>query len=492
MSRPRRPDWAAVAVVASAVALRVPGLSDSFFGDEGFSLLRDSRTLVTTSEDRFRPVFFTLLYLWRRLGFHGEVGLRLLPLTFGVAQVPLALAVSRRIMSRRAGFAWASLIAASPLLVEFSQELRMYSLVTLVALLQVWTLLRLRERPTLGRWAAFVAVAVLGTYAHLHYWLFLAGALAVVVHWRRAIRLRDCVAAFGCVVVAYIPNIPNLMAFQRERGGQYFVDLASALPKLLAALAVGFEYFAVGEQGEGRPLDAYAFTHNAVWIALAAIPLAMVAASILRSLSRRPWSDSLVLAVGLFGVPVLLAAVLTFATHQYWIHPKYVIFVEPFFLLAVTEGMCGLRRSFARTGAALAYGVVCAIALSRFWRPSEFGRREDWRGAARLLEHEVDDKSVIVLLKNSYGLLSYYWPDASKHWVMLDVPAHARDAGVLVPELGRMLAGKKRVLYVRWDTIQNEQDPRDLLPKALSLVAVSEQRVQFDPRLAVAAWRLPQ
>ncbi len=82
---------------------------------------------------------------------------------------------------RRLATAYTVLIAVSPMLVEFSQELRMYSLVALLALWQVWLLLDLLEHRTWGRWLAFIAVAVVGMYTHLHYALFLVGLLGHVV-----------------------------------------------------------------------------------------------------------------------------------------------------------------------------------------------------------------------------------------------------------------------------------------------------------------------
>ncbi len=63
------PPWLIVVITAAALCARVPLLDYSFYGDEGFSLLRDSSQLLTSTEDRFRPLFFSLLYIWRQIGF---------------------------------------------------------------------------------------------------------------------------------------------------------------------------------------------------------------------------------------------------------------------------------------------------------------------------------------------------------------------------------------------------------------------------------------
>ncbi len=62
-----------------------------------------------------------LLYLWKQLGFHGEVGLRLLPVIFGVLQVPVAFELGILLGGVEAGVVFGGLVAVNPLLVEFSQ-----------------------------------------------------------------------------------------------------------------------------------------------------------------------------------------------------------------------------------------------------------------------------------------------------------------------------------------------------------------------------------
>jgi uncharacterized membrane protein len=149
----RIPVWVIGAVTFVALLLRLPYLNYSFYGDEGFSVIRDSLKLVTDTEDRFRPLFFSLLYIWRQLGFEGEVGLRLLPLIFGVVQIPLAFLVGKKLRDESLGLLLAVLVAASPMLIEFSQELRMYSMVAAIALVQAYVLLLMLEKFSWTRWA---------------------------------------------------------------------------------------------------------------------------------------------------------------------------------------------------------------------------------------------------------------------------------------------------------------------------------------------------
>ena len=158
------------------------------------------------------------------------------------------------------------------MLIEFSVELRMYSLVALLALLQALTLLRVLERPTLWRWGAFVLVGLIGVYTHLHYWLFMAGFALTFLRERRVVPLWKGAAALGTVLLLYLPNLPNIAKFIAVRSGEYGVDLPSALPKLFAAVTLGFNYFALGDQAVNRAVGSADLAQNAFLIALAAVP----------------------------------------------------------------------------------------------------------------------------------------------------------------------------------------------------------------------------
>src|SRR5260370_4056662 len=245
-ARERREMPLLVGLTLLALCVRLPGLSASFYGDEGFSVLRDSSSLLTPTEDRFRPVFFSLLYLWKKLGFHGEAGLRSLPLLFGVLQVPVAFRLGALLGGLEAGVVFGVLVAFNPMLIEFSQELRMYSLAPLIALLQAWAFATAVEhsspcRSTLAAWAAFVAAGIAGVYTHVHYWFLLFGfGVAVLRRWR-SLPLRQSIAAMTAIVLLYLPDIPNLLRFQRESASAPHLvaaDFPRAPPKLVAPICL--------------------------------------------------------------------------------------------------------------------------------------------------------------------------------------------------------------------------------------------------------------
>jgi uncharacterized membrane protein len=472
--------------------VRLPLIGYSFYGDEQFSVLRDSTNFITNSEDRFRPLFFSLLYLWRRIGFEGEIGLRLLPLLFGVAQIPVAWFVGRRLGGVRLARVLSILVAASPMLIEFSQELRMYSMVALLALLQALTYLRLMERATLGRWLMFVLIAVLGVYAHLHYWIFLAGFAAAFLVERRSLPLWQGWGALAATVALYLPNVPNVQHFAAVRAGEYTVHLPSALPKLMAAFTVGFNYVDFVGDAPGRPVAFADLSRNLPVLLLAAIPALIIFWFLVRLHRRKPLPRSLVIGHTLSAIPVLLALLASAVTRQYWVQPKYVIFSAPFVLLLIADAYCDMSSVILRRVTAALGTAVLVIALLHFWSPQEYGRRENWREASQLLKSRLKPNSALVLVSGSYGMLTYYWPEVRDQWQIINVPDIPRPSADYVNDLRRRLSGKQEVFYLWNNVFKNESDPGNVLMHSLDLVGTRIGTVQLNPRFKLFQWKLTE
>jgi uncharacterized membrane protein len=480
-----------LAILILGLALRLPNLGYSFYGDETFTVLRDSKHFITPSEDRFRPVFFTLIYLWRQLGFHDEIGLRLLPLLFGLAQIPLAFLIGRKIAGEPLARAFGLLIALSPMLIEFSQELRMYSLVACLALAHVWILLRLREKPSLGNWIAFTAVGWIGVYTHLHYWLFIAGLSLSLYRERQSIPIKHSIAALAALVLLYLPNLPNLLRFSVFRGNDYAVHLPSALLKLIAAVTVGFNYFALPEQAIGRAVGFSDVLRNPLLVPLVAIPVVLLFWGFIRLHRRRPLPQAMWLSYELFVVPTILAFIASAVTKQYWLQPKYVIFIAPFTLLLIVVCYQALASVWLRRITAILGLGVFIIAYAHFLDTQHFGRRENWKDTAAYLRTHWTAESAVLVLDGHHLLLDYYWPEGHDLCQVIHVPKTAQLSMALADDLRARLTGKRDVVYVWNDIRQNVDDPRNLLVSTLDTIGQNRELIQFNPRNRVYRWTLP-
>ncbi|MBU0691938.1 hypothetical protein KKH18_09000, partial [bacterium] len=406
-------------------------------------------------------------------------------------QIPLAYGIGSQLRNRDYGLLFASLLAVSPILIEFSQELRMYSMVACLALLQVWLLLYLQRVSSWSGWLSFVLVAVAGVYTHIFYWLFLMGLSLSLLRARPAIALWKSFAAMAIVVLLYLPNVINLFEFTERRGADYAVHLPSALPKLFAAFSVGFNYFLLPELGAVRAVGWEIVRRNA----LIALPLLIVGGLLywgfLQAHKRVNRSACLWFGHELFTIPVLIAVSASFVTGKYFLQPKYLIFAVPFLLLIFIESARALRSLPVRWIIAGTGTLVFLIAFVHYTQPDKFGRKENWREAVRFLtEHSTGGEAILSL--RSLPQVDYYAPELERRLLIVKPP---RNPAVLDPReherLRTILHHHSVIYYIYWDTGQNVYDPRNHLITAFDRISGEHGVYSLNPRLQIYIWKPP-
>ncbi len=348
-----------------------------------------------------------------------------------------------------------------------------------------------------------VAAAAAGVYTHVHYWFLLFGFGVAMVRRRQQIPMRASLLALGAIALLFLPDLPNLLRFQREAASAPHlraIDLPSALPKLLAAIFVGFDYLDLPHLGIDRAIRASIIESNAALCALAALPAAMVGWQLVRLHRSRAMGPMSWLAHELFTVPVLASFLAVLVLKRDFIHPKYMIFSAPFLLLALTAGYLGIRGPAGRAIAGLASLAVFCISIVHLNEPREYGRREDWRGAAAFLRSHLDGESTLLWLGDSrrmtvdrppQSLWEYYGSDLVPYTSPIALPRPDASPDDLAPVVARATYGKRRVYYLWSEILANREDPRDALIATARKTFASEQRIQFNPRLVLYAWSAP-
>ena len=109
------------------------------------------------------PLYFVLLKFWINIFGQSEVAMRALSLIFGILTVPLSYIVGKKI-SKNAFFS-AMICAVSPLLVLFSSEVRMYSLVVFLVLFSINYLIDFEQKGDKKSLIKLVAINILIPYS---------------------------------------------------------------------------------------------------------------------------------------------------------------------------------------------------------------------------------------------------------------------------------------------------------------------------------------
>ena len=116
--------------------------------------------------DRQPPLYHLTLWATIRAFGHGEAAVRLPSLIAGTLLIPALYELARELYDRRTGLIAAAFAAVSPVLIWYSQEVRMYEFAALFGLLALLTQLRAIRNGTMLNWAAYILATAALLWSH--------------------------------------------------------------------------------------------------------------------------------------------------------------------------------------------------------------------------------------------------------------------------------------------------------------------------------------
>ncbi|MDQ7030423.1 MAG: glycosyltransferase family 39 protein [Ardenticatenia bacterium] len=408
--------------------------ADSLWYDETVSLLLAGKPVPAlvahTARDIHPPFYYLVLRFWTLLAGRSEMAAAWLSYAAGLLLLPATYALVIRV-TRRGDVALGAvaLMAISPYHVWYAQEVRMYTLGALLAVLggrAAWTLLddTLRhggEPVSSSAWRTLVVTSALGLYTLYYYafWLMtLAGVVVGVLAvegWRRGQRiwalLRPWAKAAMLTLLLWFPWIP--VAYRQAVDPpvppwRQWTPLAELARESFAALAFGQSVRPEAIPG---------------WLAVA---LLLYGLGLLRLAThprlRHPVRATVFFAAWTWG-PLLL--IVFFSLFQPLYHVRYVFTYSPPFYAVVAAGSLALlevawraqRTARARVPlypavlvlVALFWAGTSAYSLRRFWHDPRY-RADDFRGAVARLEanwHPGD--ALLINAGYVYPAFNYYF-----------------------------------------------------------------------------------
>lgn len=158
-------------LVLLGLELRVAVSNVPLWYDEGHSVLVATKSFpfginefLFTKDFQHTPFYFYFLHFWLKIFGGSEVLMRMSSAIFGIATIPLTYIVGKKLYDKNVGIISAILVTVSPLLVYYSIEIRMYSMVTFLAVLSMNYLLDFDEKADKKSLIKLVAVNTLIPY----------------------------------------------------------------------------------------------------------------------------------------------------------------------------------------------------------------------------------------------------------------------------------------------------------------------------------------
>ncbi len=356
-----------------AVSLQWAGSDAAFIWQKTFPLL----------EDKHPPVYYLGLHYWQLflgwIGFdHNDAALRLFGALLGVITVWAIIKLATALSGRSVGILTGLLVAFSPLLTWYSQELRMFQPATTgltvgaLALWQAW------QAPTkggqLGWWVGFVLATTAALYSYLFsaFLLPAAGLTLLFLPWQtpqpnRWHRFWSGVVAIGCAGLLFLPLAYNAWRVNGSEGdpGVAFAHLGPNLWRLIRL----FTIWRVGWPPAVELSILLGFT--------LLITLGLLLPT--KSVARGPVRTWLLLWIA---IPLLIGNLLQSRSASIFTEDRYFLFLVPFVLWAAARGVVSLGERWHWPGWVSGTLALCCLAsaLPHLWTPAMY--RENWRAAA--------------------------------------------------------------------------------------------------------------
>lgn len=373
---PTRRRLAAAAIVLLGFALRVHRIGEQrVWWDEGWSVwvarFSPLETLRQTGNDVHPPLYFELLHFWRGFGGDDEAVLRLLAAFLGTLTIAMTYALARRMArgtlasstATLAALLAALLLTISRFAIAWSQEIRMYALASLLAVVAVLAARRVWARGSARHAAVYVLATAAGLYTlYLFAPVWAAINVAWLWAWREsANRRREFLRWAGLQLLVVALFLPWMWY---AAGG--FLNTAAATPiSLVDFLHIFWTVLTVG-----IPVDVAQF--NRLTIPAAALFLGAVAALVVSIWRGQPSPAGgspaspvarhasyvarrdLTLLLAILLLPAIVVYIVSLPKQNFYnppFNPRYLVIFTPFYSILLAWGLAAVGAWIGSRGA---------------------------------------------------------------------------------------------------------------------------------------------
>lgn len=180
-------------VLVFCFLIRLVGINQSLWLDEAISVNKAKmpiETIVPTFSiyDFHPPVHYWFLNIWIKI-FGDQVWvMRLSSILFSLITIWLVYKIGCEIKNKKAGLWAAALVGANPLLIYYSQELRMYAMVTMWLVGSIYFLVKINKKPN---WKNILGFNILTGLSFVTFYgsIFLIGAEILYLVVNKKIKL---------------------------------------------------------------------------------------------------------------------------------------------------------------------------------------------------------------------------------------------------------------------------------------------------------------
>jgi mannosyltransferase len=391
--------------------------AESIWLDEGHSILTSKLDLLSIilRQDDVPPLYFAFLHGWIKIFGDSEFAVRFPSLIFGVFSIWFVFKIGSLLFDENKGLLAALLLTVSRFAVDYSQEVRMYSLTALLTLISMYYLIKLNKEG--GKRTAsivYVLSSVLLIYSHIFglFIIFAQNTYIITLHLfskkETAISLKHWISMQAILFFLFLPWVPTFIARVLDDARGSYLDVPTKRIIYTTIEIYTGEYI--------------------LWISLLLAFLSMATIQLIKGANNdeplfqlieklkfevrllNPKSHFLLLLW--LCIPVFLPFFLSKVLTPFY-EIRYTIVAAPAFYLLVASGIGNIRRISIRSAVVV---LVIAFNMLNLYDYYHDVTHEQWRTVAGYIDNHARDDDLILF--NSKYCIKYAFNYYSQTQVM--------------------------------------------------------------------------
>jgi len=389
-------------ILISALILRLINLNQSLWLDEALQFksiyyfsLKDLLT-VYSPKDFNPPLSYIINFSFSKLFGYSEIALRLPSVIFALLTIWLVYKISQ-LLSFKKPYLASLLLATSGLHIYYSQEARMYSLVTLAVVGSIWALIKYLKTKNSLIWYFIFTLTLL--YSHYLAWFILPAQL-ILIFILKPKQLKNIFLTQLLALIGFLPWLPTFL--QQFKTGlsvaganQHWSSVVGGISfKNLSLIPVKFLI--------GRlPID-----NNLFFIALLSLPFLLIIYLIFLVLKNI--NKNRLAGFTLFSWLTLPLIMIIFVSLKVPVLSYFrILYLLPALYLILTLAISYLPKSFQKP-VIIFLLAINLISSSLYLFNSDF-HREDWQQLTQVLKQKNINNSPAIIIPVVDAPLKYYY-----------------------------------------------------------------------------------
>ena len=373
---------------------------ESYWFDEKMSLYFSQQNLVSIFnpppyEIQIPPLYYVLLHFWIGLLGTSELAVRSLSAIFGSLSILAIYKLGKYLFNVKIAIYSSLILAVSIFQIYFSQEARMYSLLTLTTLISIFFFLKSLNENRLRFWVSYIIVSILMLYSHFYgIFILIFQFFYLVFYYRNKTGYaKNGFIAFFLVILGFVPWVIKI--FETT---PYILEGYSAIawipePNIIVIL----ETILIFCNSSVISLLVFGYSTTGIF-KLDGVKKYFNRSSFFERLKRiktgffDPQKFSINFCLFWMAIPIILSLLISLIFQPIYI-PKYLILVSPAFYLLVSKG---LTKKNPKIQYILLLILVIDSAMISYSYYTHLNK-EQWRETALYIQEREDAGDLIII-----------------------------------------------------------------------------------------------